>query len=232
MTIPEEYTVQPIPAEQTYDWLKHKHYMYRVPATILHSFGLYRRDGMLLEGICTYGHPPRGFNNGYGLFGKDDTFVVQTFELNRLVVVEGLPRGTLSYFVSRTFRLLPKRCCLVSYADGNAGHHGYIYQATNWLYCGISESTEIFINKNTGKPIHRRTLSDILGHVYKDNLPDWVEVRHETSGKYRYVQLRGSPKEVAEMRKRLAYPVEAYPKGDNSRYASEYKPEVQLTLGF
>lgn len=27
---------------------------------------------------------------------------------------------------------------LVSYADSAQGHHGYIYQATNWIYTGIS----------------------------------------------------------------------------------------------
>jgi hypothetical protein len=36
---------------------------------------------------------------------------------------------------------------IVSFADPNQGHHGGIYQATNWIYSGkSSETTEVFID--------------------------------------------------------------------------------------
>tara|TARA_R100000654_G_C2665169_1_gene125284 strand:+ start:257 stop:922 length:666 start_codon:yes stop_codon:yes gene_type:complete len=44
---------------------------------------------------------------------------------------------------------------VVSFADTEQGHSGTIYQATNWIYCGLSKSvTEYILN---GKRIHGRT---------------------------------------------------------------------------
>lgn len=229
-TIPETYYVERIPDEQTHEWLLKKHYMHRVPAIIIHSFAMYERATKIMVGVCTYSLPARGFNDGYGVFGKDETYKVPTFELSRLCVDDGLPRNALSFFVSKTFRFFDHPTCLVSYADGNSGHHGYIYQATNWLYCGIAEASEIFMDKRTGKPIHRRTLSDMLGEVHLDSLPEWIDLQHEAGGKFRYFQLLGDKKQKAEMRKRLTWKVEPYPKGDNERYDSSYKPNVQLPM--
>lgn len=232
MSIPDEYKVEPIPDEQTHEWLMRKHYMNRVPAIITHAFGLYHLEDMLLSGVCTYSLPARGFNDGYGVFGKDETYKIPTYELSRLVINEGVARNTLSYFVSQTFRYFEKPVCLVSYADGNAGHHGYIYQATNWLYAGLSDPAKIFTNKHTGETVHRRTLSGIVGEkgLHVDNLPDWIELSEESEGKYRYFQFLGSKHDVKEMRRRCVWPILPYPKGDNERYDASYNPDVQLKL--
>lgn len=50
--------------------------------------------------------------------------------------------------------------------------------------------------------------------------------------KFRYFYFIGSKKEKKEMMKSLLerYSIEPYPKGDNERYDSSYKPAVQLTL--
>lgn len=62
----------------------------------------------------------------------------RVFELNRLCVSEGLPKNALSWFVGQTFKMLPSPLALVSFADSGQNHHGYIYQATNWIYTGLS----------------------------------------------------------------------------------------------
>lgn len=230
--IPEEWNVEQIPEEQTHEWLLHKHYMGRVPAIITHAFGLFHVEAKIPSGICTYSLPARGFNDGYGVFGKDENYKVPTYELSRLVINEGVQRNLLSFFVARTFRFFPRPVCLVSYADGNAGHHGYIYQATNWMYAGLSEPAKIFINKHTGEPIHRRTLSGYEGAkgVHMDALPDYVEVREESEGKFRYFQFLGNKHDVKEMRRRCVWPSLPYPKGDNERYDASYNPDVQMKL--
>ena len=43
--------------------------------------------------------------------------------------------GTL---VGRSLRLLPKPSVVVSYADTAQGHVGYVYQAANFIYTGLS----------------------------------------------------------------------------------------------
>ena len=55
MTIPEKYKVESIPKEQTYEWLKYKHYAHRIP-NIIYSFGLF--ENKILIGVCTLGMPP------------------------------------------------------------------------------------------------------------------------------------------------------------------------------
>jgi len=57
-------------------------------------------------------------------------------ELNRLVIDEGSKKNVLSFFVSQTLKKLPCPNVVVSYADTSQNHHGYIYQATNWIYTG------------------------------------------------------------------------------------------------
>ena len=49
-----------------------------------------------------------------------------------------LDKNCLSYFVSQCLKLLPQPMAVISYADPNVYHTGYIYQATNWYYTGTS----------------------------------------------------------------------------------------------
>ena len=86
-------------------------------------------------GICTIGKPPSP-SLCIGICGESESQYV--YELNRLVVNDGLPKNSLSYFVSRVLQLLPQTI-LVSYADTSQNHHGYIYQATNWIYTGLTQ---------------------------------------------------------------------------------------------
>lgn len=220
------YTVRAIPAEQTHDWLLHKHYAHRIPP-ITHSFGLYNSD-LLLIGVCTYGTPARMLNNGYGVFGGK--LPTLTLELNRLVIADGLPKNTLSFFVAQTFGLLPAPACLVSYADSNAGHHGYIYQATNWLFCGVTAKEVIYFNTRTNEVMHPRTIVSTYGSRAVADLPEWITVDKEAGGKYRYVMFVGTKAQRKAMRAALAYEVLPYPKGDNSRYDSTFEPNVQIAL--
>lgn len=46
---------------------------------------------------------------------------------------------------------------VVSYADPRQGHHGGIYQATNWIYVGKTRSSSSYIYK--GKELHKRQCS-------------------------------------------------------------------------
>ena len=223
MCIKDEFQVRSIPPEQTHDWLKRKHYAKRVPQ-IQYAFGLYDMS-LILQGVCTYGSPARMMNNGYGIFGGK--YEVPTFELNRLVVNEGLPKNVLSFFVSQTFKMLPNPICLVSYADSNAGHHGYIYQATNWIFTGQTPPRKKFITKD-GKDVHESTITHKSKKEQEALLQDLII--DEQEGKFRYLQFLGNRNDVKKMRSLLAYDVQPYPKGDNSRYDASYKPSTQGSL--
>lgn len=198
------------------EWIMKKHYAKRRPS-ISFCFGLYR--GNILEGVLTVGKPASPYLCD-GICGKE--YSDRVYELNRLCVSEGLPKNTLSFFVSGCLRRLnngghPEGLILVSYADSAWGHHGYIYQATNWLYTGMTkERTDIGFED--GK--HSRHYSKEIDYSN----------RKFRSSKFRYVTFLGRKKR--EFRRALKYEIMPYPKGDNSRYDATYEPTTQCILEF
>ncbi len=167
------YQVKPIDYNDCKEWFLKKHYAKRIPS-VSFCFGLYSDK---LEGICSFGSPPSR-PLCIGVCGVENAHKV--FELNRLVVNEGLPKNTLSYFVGNCLKLLPNDLIIVSYADTSQNHHGYIYQATNWIYTGLSaKRTERFDIDNPNK--HSKSVVDKKGVDYQS-----LAVR-ERPQKHRYI---------------------------------------------
>ena len=196
-------------------WLLYKHYAHKIPA-VVKQFGLFK-DGFL-EGVCCYGSPACPSNNYMGDFKQ--------YELVRLVVNEGLPKNSLSFFVSGTFKYLEGPLSLVSYADSLHGHHGYIYQATNWIYTGQSDCVYRWINEE-GKDLHNRAMTE-----YRKKFPKLTVTEIATklgykkvlgSSKFRYFYFIGNKRDkriwLKELKKR--YTIMPYPKGENQRYKIE-----------
>jgi hypothetical protein len=70
-----------------------------------------------------------------GVCGPDEAKNV--FELTRLWIEDGTPRNTESFFIGQAIKSAARQI-IVSFADGGSNHVGYVYQATNWLYTGLS----------------------------------------------------------------------------------------------
>tara|TARA_Y100001972_G_scaffold107708_1_gene137130 strand:- start:457 stop:1125 length:669 start_codon:yes stop_codon:yes gene_type:complete len=221
MSIKEKYIVKSIKFFECKEWLLYKHYAKRIPS-ISYAFGLYKNN--ILIGICTYGVPisKELCDNLLGI-----EYRKKIYELNRLCVNEGLPKNVLSYFLSNTFKMLPKPLALVSYADTSQGHNGYIYQATNWIYTGLSVANIDWKLKGTNR--HSRTLGGQYNAEYMKAHPEMFE-KVKRSRKHRYIMLLGNKKQKKIMKKRLSYKIENYPKGKNKRYDSSYKPSTQTIL--
>ena len=221
----EEFEVRSIPFSEAKEWVLNKHYAHRIPS-VSYAFGLYWK--LVLCGVCTFGVPaaPDLIIGSMGAEYKD-IFL----ELNRLVVNDGLPKNALSFFVSGCLKMLPRPMVVVSYADSGMGHHGYIYQATNWIYTGMSDKHITYVVDGLeGK--HDRHLADGAEKVGRgkskydalvQKFGDRV-TKSERSRKYRYFQFLGDKRQVRKMRKDLKYNVIAsYPKGNNSRYDASYQ---------
>lgn len=198
------------------DWLLKKHYLKRMP-TIRVAFGLVVNDRV--EGVCT-------FSNAVARFDLS----TQPYELSRLVLNDRVEQNTLSWFLSQCLKRFPEPTIIVSYADENWGHHGYIYQATNWIYTGRSSCEKIYWVD--GVETHRRTLYSRYG---TSSIPKLVEKGHEIKsdiqvGKHRYFQITGNRKERKTLKKEILkkYEVLPYPKGDNSRYDASYEPDHKI----
>lgn len=180
------------------DLVLNKHYAGRLPS-ITFAWGLF--DGDELVGALTIGKPASP-PLCKGLAGERWSSCV--YELNRLVLSKDMPANTLSWFVSRALRdLANKDVVLVSFADEGVGHHGYIYQATNWTYTGRTPGrTDKFMPG--GK--HPRHYTEEFAHLRRVRTP-----------KHRYVHVPNRRLRRQVMRD-LKYPILPYPKGENQRY--------------
>ena len=228
-----KYKITKIKNEECKEWFLHKHYAKRLPS-VSYAFGLYENNS--LEGVCSFGKPMshtliKGAFKGL----YQDCF----FELNRLVVNEKLKKNSLSFFIAQCFKQLPKPSVLVSYADTSQNHHGYIYQATNWIYTGLSNKFTDYAVEGL-EHMHHSSIEDSVGRYDKNKNIDKHTLLKEKYGdklylkerprKHRYFYLIGTKKQKKEMLANLAYKVCNYPKGDNKRYKADYKPASQGLL--
>ena len=133
-----------------------------------HYLGPVRRARVLMaftdgEAVAVYGWPTRG-NIRHGL---------PATELMRLWSPDEYS-GTLSQFLAATLKELqryhPEINLVVAYADPEAGHHGGIYRASNWIYTGHASQggpQAMIIN---GERVHARTVNHRYGHADRRRL--------------------------------------------------------------
>ena len=239
--VKDEWDVRSVHSSEAKEWILYKHYAHRMPS-ITYAFGLYHIGGgqisPSLQGICTFGHPvaliliKNAFQGNY-----QDKF----YELNRLCVNDGLPRNALSFFVGKCLQMLPRPMVIVSYADSGHHHHGYIYQATNWIYTGLSAPFKDYMVKGY-EGMHNASILDMVGRsdgdaghidkvkLLKERFGEENVYMVERSRKHRYFYFLGSKTERHKMRSLLIYPQVPYPKGDNQRYDASYETSPVLSL--
>ena len=107
------------------------HYLHRRPP-ISHAFGL--MHGERLVGVLTFGSPA----SRHLQISASRNNPNLVMELNRLWLLDGLPKNTASWFVARAMKELPARI-VVSYADTAHGHDGTVYRAMSWNYAGWTD---------------------------------------------------------------------------------------------
>ena len=213
--------VLPIKSKETYNWLLEKHYAKRIP-NITDAFGLFF-DSTLI-GVVTYGIPPY---HSLCIWVCVEEHKDKVIELNRLCLQDN-HRNQSSYLISQSLKLLEKPKIVVSYADTSKGHVGYVYQATNFIYTGMSaKRTEWRIK---GSNLHSKTITEQSTLEERQNNPDKYEVV-ERPQKHRYIYIIGNKKDKKLLTKCINYRVMPYPKGDTKRYDSGKSVQSQLILG-
>lgn len=120
----------------------------------------------------------------------------------------------VSRLMAIAFKFLRKQCpglrLIVSFADPNQGHHGGIYQATNWIYAGQTAPSAMYRDK-AGKLWHERMISPtgqkkVFGKIRKVLKPtDCTKLK--MPGKHRYLMPLDD-----EMRTKIAPLARPYPK--------------------
>ncbi len=202
------YEVQAIQSKETYDYLRNIHYAHRIPS-ISHAFGLFKDEEIV--GVVTYGTPASS-TLCRGICGDDwQKFVI---ELNRLVLRDNLPNEA-SRLVAASLRLLPKPRIIVSFADTAQDHVGIVYQATNFLYTGLSAK---FRDVRVRGLEHQHHATYGHGLNYKQIREKYGEENVyfvDRSRKHRYVIFVGDRKQKKTMTECLKYQVMPYPSKSN-----------------
>lgn len=222
------FSVLPIESSQTYSWLLKKHYAHRIPS-ISYAFGLY--DGCELIGVVTYGVPPSG-NLKSGIAG--DKYADIVLELNRLVLSELAPKNSASCLVGRSLKYLPNPSIVVSYADTEQGHVGYVYQAANFIYTGLSAKRSNWTIEGL-ENLHGFTIADMSrgqenrAQYMRDTYGDKFSLTPR-SRKHRYIYIVADKRTKAQIFENLNYKPLPYPKGDTSRYDAGESVATQQIL--
>lgn len=208
-----ERTVEQIPRSKAQPFIESIHYSRKLPSNVVKCFGLFEENELI--GVVTFGIQASP-SLCKGLAGEENRKNV--LELNRLAIKPGYNgNNRASFLVSHSLKMLPSWTYVVSYADTGWTHVGYIYQACNFLYTGMS-SKRVDTYQPSGK--HSRAYD-------KNNHSELHQTRNQ---KHRYVYLVGTKREKKEMRKKLKYKVfDEYPKGNERRYDTD-NPQIAVPI--
>ena len=216
----DSYKVLPIKYNDTKPFILNIHYAKRIPS-ITYSFGLFFKNELV--GIVTYGSPPSQ-SLCRGIAGDECRKIV--LELNRLVLKNNI-KNEASFLVANSFKLLKKPTIIVSYADTSQNHTGYIYQATNFIYTGLSDKRTEWREINTNK--HSKTICEQYSLNERKNNPDKFHLV-DRPRKHRYIYIIANKKDKKNILKKLKYPISKYPKFQNKNYKTNTNIQTQGIL--
>ena len=183
------------------------HYAKAVPVTQW-VYNVWNDDGQWC-GVVIYGS---GAN--VNIASPYDKWQGQVVELVRVALNGKQGPGKTSEAVSGSLKMLHREApwidMVVSYADLDQDHFGTLYQATNWIYTGLTNANKRGAFIVNGKKMHQKT---IYGRGWKESVL-WLRENVDpeasefiTKGKHKYLYPM-----TKQMRKRLQKLSVPYPK--------------------
>jgi hypothetical protein len=209
MNIKEKYKIKEISSDEARDIIINNHYLHRArPST--NAFGLFEGDELI--GVITYCQPASP-NVARGICGEEERLNVR--ELSRLWIKDDSLKNAESFLIANTIKRI-KEDIIISYSEPQHNHRGVVYQATNFIYCGLSaKRTDPKIKGMEEK--HNRAL--YFGNLKVQNTAELKErfgnknittIKRER--KHRYIYFNCSKGRKKYLLKKLRYKVEQYPK--------------------
>ena len=206
MSFYKDFKVEEIPYQTAMDIVVENHYLHR-KCPCSHAYGLINASGEI-KGVVTYGVSCSS-TLLKGICGEDE--MKNVYELNRLWVADDVPPNGESFLVGNSIKKLDKEI-IVSFADTSQGHIGYVYQATNFMYCGLSAKfrdpkVKGYEHMHHATYAHGMTMAEVIAKYGKENV-----YYVERPRKHRYIFFNCSKKRRKELQKKLKYKVLPYPK--------------------
>lgn len=170
------------------------------------AFGLFDNTSQLM-GVAMYGVPASS-TLLRGICGDEEAKNV--YELTRLWVDDSVGKNGESFLIGRSLRLLDREI-VVSFADSSQGHVGYVYQATNWIYTGLSSKFRDPKVKGLEHQHHATYANGMSNKELKEKFGDRLYFV-DRPRKHRYVYFNASKSRKKQLQNKLRYPVLPYPK--------------------
>lgn len=202
------------------DWATHEaakyacetwHYSKSIPVPPIVKIGVWENGKFIGVVLFSRGASP-DLLKPYGLSQTEGC------ELTRVALTKHMTPVSriLSIAIKFLKKTNPGLRLIVSFADASKNHHGGIYQANNWIYCGRSAPTIEYWKD--GKRWHPRQLSENgirvqFGVSRKAVKPSECKKVH-VPGKFRYLMPLDD-----EMRKQISSLAKPYPKRASSKEA-------------
>jgi hypothetical protein len=163
--------------------VEHWHYSRSLPCSKTARLGVWEDDKFIGAIVFAWGANRH-------LAGEYKLKMTECAELCRIALDKH--RTPVSRILSIAVRMLKREMpgirLLVSYADLNQGHEGKIYQASNWLFVGVTgHEAGIMLN---GKLTHRRTINSKYGTSDINWLRSRIDpcaIRYEGKPKFKYL---------------------------------------------
>jgi hypothetical protein len=199
----EQYQIAKIDYRTAMDIVVKEHYLHR-KAPCSNAFGLFL--GEKIVGVICYGTPSSATLRS-GIAGAENANNV--VELTRLWVSDAVPKNGESFLIGRTLKHAGKEI-VVSFAEINQGHVGVVYQATNWLYTGLSAKRTSWVIDGIDK--HCQTLADkYTAKEIRDKYGDKFSLQPRPR-KHRYIYINAKGRRRNEILSQLKYDIQPYPK--------------------
>lgn len=199
------YYIKQIDYKTAMDLVIKNHYLHR-KAPCSFAFGLFSKITNNIIGVIVYGTPSSAPLRR-GVCGEDEKDNV--IELTRLWIEDGTPKNTESFLIGNTLSKVNKEI-IVSYAEIQQGHLGIVYQATNWIYTGLSAKRTNWTIEGVDK--HCQTIADkYTAKEIREKYGDKFSLV-DRPRKHRYVYFNCKQKRKKELINKLKYKIEPYPK--------------------
>ena len=214
-----EYEIERITHKLADDFLQRHHYLAQQGNGFLGKvqYGLFSNDGKFVGVIVFAGisviETLIGAFEGFERFSSQEGF----WELTRLAMDDELKKPNLtSWFVSKCIKRLRSEQyvrAIISYADSQY-HHGFIYQATNWKYYGLTAQKSDFweMRPDGSERIVQRGMKSSLNGEWR-----------KKSRKHRYML-------VYDDSLVIKWKEQPYPKGNNDEYQLHIPNQTQLNM--
>lgn len=207
MSLADDYTIEPISQQQANEIVISNHYLHR-RAPCSKAFGLFKNGEMECYGVVMYGVSPSS-TLLKGIAGEDEAQNI--YELTRLWVSDKVPKNGESFLIGNTLRLLDKEI-IVSFADTGQEHLGIVYQATNFLYTGLSAK---FRDPKVVGLEHQHHATYAHGLNKQQLIEKFGEENVyyiDRSRKHRYIFINAAKNRRKVLMKKLRYEILPYPK--------------------